>query len=68
MAILWLAMMLVWLAGLVFGVWWIWPHVERLALTADLVISLMWLVIGAAAWLVALNLGVQRYFRRPPRP
>jgi hypothetical protein len=64
MAILWVALMVLWLAGLLFGAWWIWPHVERMELTADLIISLVWLVIGGAAWLVALNLGIQRYWRR----
>ena len=57
-------MMLVWMGGLAFGLWWVWPHIQRLALTTDLVFSLVWLVIGAAAWLVALNLGYQRFLRR----
>jgi hypothetical protein len=65
MAALWAAMMAVWLAALAFGLWWVWPHVARMAVTAELVMSLVWLVIGAAAWLVALNMGLQRY-RRPP--
>lgn len=64
MAILWALMMVVWLGGLISGLWWIWPHIERLALTTDLVIGLMWFVIGAAAWLLALSFGVQRYWRR----
>jgi hypothetical protein len=64
LAILWLAMMLVWMCGLIFGLWWVWPHIQRMALTADLVISVVWLVVGAAAWLVALNMGRQRYWRR----
>jgi hypothetical protein len=38
-----------------------------MAMTTELVVSLVWLIIGAAAWLVALNLGLQRYWRRPPR-
>lgn len=63
MAILWAVLMLVWLAGLVSGLGWVWPHVARLTLTADLVIGLVWLIIGAAAWLVALNFGIQRYWR-----
>ena len=33
-------------------------------LTADLIIGVVWLVIGSAAWIMALNLGVQRYWRR----
>jgi hypothetical protein len=63
-AIVWALMMLVWLAGLLFGLWWLWPHVERLTLTADLVMGSVWLIIGGAAWIVALNLGLQRYWRR----
>jgi hypothetical protein len=57
-------MMLLWMCGLAFGLWWVWPHVQRMALTADLVFSVVWLVIGTAAWLVALNLGYQRFRRR----
>jgi hypothetical protein len=63
MGILWGFLMLVWLAGLVSGLGWVWPHVARGALTADLVIGLMWLIMGTAAWLVALNFGLQRYWR-----
>ena len=57
MRTLWVGLMAIWLAALVFGAWWVWPHLERMTLSADLIISLVWLVIGAAAWLVALNLG-----------
>lgn len=64
MAALWLLMMAVWLAALGFGLWWTWPHFARLALTGELVFSLVWLVIGAAAWVVALNLGIRRYWTR----
>jgi hypothetical protein len=64
MIVIWVSLMAIWLAALVYGAWWVWPHLERMKLTADLVISLAWLVIGAAAWLVALNLGIQRYWRR----
>jgi len=35
-----------------------------MALTADLVFSVVWLVVGGAAWLVALNMGRQRSWRR----
>jgi hypothetical protein len=68
MGILWAFLMLVWLAGLVSGFGRVWPHVTRMALTADLVIGLMWLIIGAAAWVVALNFGLQRYWRPGRRP
>jgi hypothetical protein len=64
MAMLWVAMMLVWLAGLLYGLWWVWPHFERMAPSADLVMAAVWLIIGAAAWVVALNLGLRRYWPR----
>jgi len=63
-AILWVLMMLVWLAGLLSGLWWVWPHFERMTLSADLVMGAVWLIIGTAAWIVALNLGLQRYWPR----
>ncbi len=63
-ALLWAVMMLVWMGGLISGLWWVGPHIQRLALTADLVVGLMWLIIGSAAWVVALNFGIQRYWRR----
>jgi hypothetical protein len=61
MKTLWVSMMLIWLAGLLYGLWWIWPLVERMTLSADLVMASVWLIIGVAAWLVALNLGLRRY-------
>lgn len=63
-AYLWLVMMLIWLGGLLFGLWWVWPHIEAMELTADLVMALAWLIAGGAAWLLALNLGFQHYWRR----
>ena len=63
-AYLWLVMMLVWLGALLGGLWWIWPHVEAREPTRDLFIGLAWLIAGGAAWLLALNLGVARYWRR----
>ncbi len=63
-AILWVLMMLIWLAGLIFGVWWVWPRFEALTLNAELVMILIWLVTGTVGWVVALNLGRQRYWRR----
>ena len=63
-AALWHLMMLLWLAGLVYGVWWVWPAVERLQLTLELAMSLLWLLVGATAWVVAFNLGLRRYWRR----
>jgi hypothetical protein len=63
-AAVWIVLMVVWLAALLSGLWWVWPHVQRMELTGDLVGGLVWLVIGAAAWGVALNLGIQRFWRR----
>ena len=63
-ALLWALMMLAWLDGLVFAVWWVWPHFERMALTGELIMSLIWLSTGIVAWLAAFNLGRQRYWRR----
>jgi hypothetical protein len=63
-AYLWAAMMLCWLGGLLFGIWWVWPIIEARQLTGDLVLALAWLIAGGAAWLLALNIGLQRYWRR----
>ena len=63
-AYLWLVMMLVWLGALLGWLWWIWPHLEAMRPTRDLFIGLAWLIAGGAAWLLALNLGVARYWRR----
>jgi hypothetical protein len=63
-AYLWAAMMLCWLGGLLFGIWWVWPLIEARQLTGDLVLALAWLIAGGAAWLLALNIGLQRYWRR----
>jgi hypothetical protein len=57
-------MMLVWMGGLLLGLRGVWPLLQRPALTADLVIPLVWRVIGTAAWVVALQLGLQRFWRR----
>jgi hypothetical protein len=57
-------MMLLWMGGLILGLRGIWPLLQRPALTPDLVIPLVWLVIGTAAWIVAFNVGRQRFWRR----
>jgi hypothetical protein len=67
MHLVWLLMMLLWLGGLLFGLWWVWPHFERAALTGELVMSVLWLTTGTLAWLLALNMGRQRYWRRSRR-
>jgi hypothetical protein len=64
LAVLWVSMMLAWLGGLILGLFWVWPHIQRMTVTADLVIGLMWLSVGTTAWFVALNLGYQRFWRR----
>ena len=63
-AFLWVLMMLAWLGGLLFGLWWVWPRFEQPRLDAELVMIVIWLTTGTVAWLVALNLGRQRYWRR----
>lgn len=63
LATLWALMMLVWMGGLVLGLWWVWPHIRAMALTPDLVFSLVWLSTGTTAWFVALNLGYRRFWR-----
>lgn len=63
-AIVWHILMLVWLAGLVFGLWWIWPNFERPALSSELLGSVLWLLGGIVCWLFALRFGLQRYWRR----
>jgi len=62
--LLWVLMMLVWLGGLIFGLWWVWPRFEQATLNAELVMIVIWLGTGTVAWLVAFSLGRQRYFRR----
>ena len=63
-AALWVLMMLVWLGALLTGVWWVWPIFQAPAFSFDLIAAVMWLVIGFAAWVLALNFGRQRYWRR----
>jgi hypothetical protein len=64
MKVLWIGLMAIWLVALGFGALGVWPHLERMRFSGELIISLVWLVIGGAAWLVALNFGIQRYWRR----
>ena len=64
LAVLWVAMMLAWMGGMALGLWWVWPHIREMALTPDLVFALVWLSTGTTAWLVALNLGYRRFWRR----
>jgi multidrug resistance efflux pump len=62
--VLWHVLMLIWLAGLVLGVFYIWPFVQPMQLTGDAVAAVLWLIMGALAWLMAFNFGRQRYWRR----
>ena len=57
-------MMLAWMGGLLLGFRGVWPLFQRPALTPELFIPLVWLVIGSAAWGVALTFGLQRFRRR----
>ena len=59
---LWAGLTLVWLAFLIRGVWWIWPTIERMEFSQDLVAGLLWVILGTLAWLLALNYGRQRYW------
>jgi hypothetical protein len=63
-AIVWHLMMVLWLGGLIFGVWWIWPHFEQMTVTAELLMAILWLAMGAAAWIMAFQIGRDRYWRR----
>jgi hypothetical protein len=63
-AALWLVLMAVWLGALLLGAWQAWPVVEEAESVPEVAAAAMWLVIGAAAWLLALNFGRQRYWRR----
>jgi hypothetical protein len=47
---LWSGLVLMWLAFLLRGVWWIWPAIARMELTEDLVAGLLWRIPGALAW------------------
>jgi hypothetical protein len=64
LAVLWVSMMLAWMGGMALGLWWVWPLIREMALTSDLVFALVWLSTGTTAWLVALNLGYRRFWRR----
>ena len=63
-AALWLVMMVVWLGALLLGLWWVWPAFQGPAPASERVAAGMWLIIGFAAWVLALNLGRRRYWRR----
>jgi hypothetical protein len=56
--------MLIWLGALLLGLWQSWPLFRVPVPVPELVAAGMWLVIGFVAWVVALNIGRQRYWRR----
>jgi hypothetical protein len=65
LAYLWAVMMVVWLGALLFGLWWwVWPHFALMQWTGELVAALFWLIMGALAWVLALRLGMARYWTR----
>ena len=63
-AVVWHALMLIWLGLLIRGVWWMWPTFVRLEISEDLVAGSLWLVMGGLLWVLALLYGQQRYWRR----
>jgi hypothetical protein len=54
--------MLVWLGFLIRGVWWIWPAIEKMEPTQDLLAGVLWLLMGTLAWILAFNYGRQCYW------
>jgi hypothetical protein len=68
LAYVWVTMMLVWLGAMLYGLWWVWPHFEKMELTAELGAALFWLATGATAWIVALRMGLARFWPRSSPP
>jgi hypothetical protein len=60
----WLLLMFAWLGGLLLGLWQAWQLFHAPSLAFEPVAAGMWLIIGFAAWLLALSFGWQRYWRR----
>jgi hypothetical protein len=63
-AVLWHALMLVWLGFLIRGAWWMWPTFVRLELNEDLVTGSIWLTMGGLLWVLAFLYGRRRYWLR----
>jgi len=63
-AVVWHVLMLVWLGALISGLWWMWPTFAAMTINADFVSGVLWLAIGALAWVVAFNYGRERYWRK----
>ena len=68
LAYVWVTMMLVWLGAMLYGLWWVWPHFEKMELTTELGAALFWLATGATAWIVALRMGLARFWPRSSPP
>jgi hypothetical protein len=62
-SIVWHGLMLVWLGFLIRGVWWIWPAIEAMEFSQDLLAGALWLTMGTLAWVLAFNYGRQRYWQ-----
>jgi hypothetical protein len=56
--------MAVWLGALAYGLFWLWSLVASAAPTSELLMVGAWLILGVLAWIVALNMGRRRYWRR----
>jgi hypothetical protein len=61
--VLWHMLMLVWLALLIRGGWWMWPAFEKLEFSQDAITGLLWLAMGSLLWLLAFLYGRERYWR-----
>jgi hypothetical protein len=60
----WHLLMLVWLLSWLLGAWWVWPVLAQLELNSELLSAVFWLVTGGIAWVVAVMLGLRRYYAR----
>jgi hypothetical protein len=60
----WILMVVVWLGALAYGVFWVWSLLASAAPTSELLMTCAWLILGIVAWIVALNMGRQRYWGR----
>jgi hypothetical protein len=60
----WILLMAVWLAALGYGLFWAWSLLAIAAPTSELLMVCAWLILGIVAWIVALNMGRQRYWGR----
>ena len=56
--------MAVWLGALGYGLFWVWSLFASAAPTSELLMTCAWLILGIVAWIVALNMGRQRYWGR----